>query len=145
MKHYGLHHLSLLVLALFMTACVGTDALRIHSQPEGAKLYVNSKYVGLTPQEVPQHFAGMGGPVSHVELVKEGYRTRQETITHDELIHRYFANDVQQGSRYGVGNTFDFTYPLEASGSTAPAKAPVVRRWQPASPAPRKKESQAWR
>ena len=158
MKIAMLAQLCLLPAAAILAACVGTNSVQIETQPPAAKLYVNDKYVGMTPQHVPYNFNNWVGETIKVTMVKDGYQTRKETITDKELNQATAAGHWGAlNSEYGWGNSYTISYPLESVGSAAPAPAPVVRpakapapapvarKPKPAEPAPKPPSSQSWR
>jgi hypothetical protein len=151
--------LCLLPAAAFLTACAGTHSVQIYTQPPGAKIYVNDKYVGVTPTHIPHSWNNGIGEVLKVTVAKDGYKTRKETISADDLNRAWKAGHASAlTSEYGFGNSYAINYPLEPVDSTAPAAAPTlrveassppaIRRSRPALPEPAKPRppsAQAWR
>jgi hypothetical protein len=151
--------LCLLPAAAFLTACAGAHSIQLDTQPTGARVYVNDKYVGLTPTHFPLSHNGVVGETLRVKIAKEGYQTRNETIADADLVKVWNAGHASAlSSEYGFGNSYTISYPLEPAGSSAPATAPTVhvqappqptvRRSKPApaEPAkPRPPSTQSWR
>ena len=106
------------VLALCV-GCVGTNAIRISTVPNAAKVYANGRYLGEAPVSVPSKWwAGpfyQGGDTVSVRLEKQGYRVFEKNVPWSELYHRYYQNDFTGGSEFGWGHTFPYTFHLETS------------------------------
>jgi hypothetical protein len=102
---------------LIAAACAGcgwgTNAIRISSIPDGAKVYVNGEYKGETPRTVPSKCWWNGGETVQVRLEKEGYRTFEKSIPWADLYHRWSQGDCTAGSEFGNGATFPYTFHLE--------------------------------
>ena len=104
-------------MSLAGVGCVGTSALRIHTDPDGAKLYVNGKYVGVTPDTVPVKW-GYFILYSHCDstqlrIEKDGYQPMETTITRRDLGHRNRNSDHLAASPYGSGRTYPYTFSLQ--------------------------------
>jgi hypothetical protein len=149
-----------LAFVVFLPGC-GTayNTVRIKTEPAGAQLYVNDKYVGLTPQEVKetQPFPYTTGENLRLKFTKDGYQTKEETILFSDMAARYWAGDFQAGSKYGSGQTWNYSYVL-APSPTAPAaprerpalarpsvSAQPVRHSPPPPSTPRPKTAEPWR
>jgi len=70
----------LLLITITFTSC--SSVTRINSVPQGAKVYVNEEYKGITPFDYSD--TKIIYSTSRVKLVKEGYRDFSTTITRDE-------------------------------------------------------------
>jgi len=107
------------VVLLLFAGCAGTNSIKVSTVPEGARLYANGEYLGLTPRSVPSNWWHGGGDNVQVRLEKDGYRTVEKAIPWSELNHRYWQGDLVGGSEFGLGNTFPYTIHLEPLASPA--------------------------
>ncbi|HVU26145.1 MAG TPA: PEGA domain-containing protein [Verrucomicrobiae bacterium] len=72
----------LITLAAFVAGCSSTTV--IHSKPEGAKVYLDSVYVGKTPYKHSD--MKLVGATTPLELKLAGYQTFETHLSKDEKI-----------------------------------------------------------
>ena len=112
--------------AVLMSACAGTNALRVTSDPSGAVVVANGVSIGKTPVTVPQKWAGLGGDAVKLVLYKEGYQSMEKTVSNAELAGRWLKGDKAAGSEYGLGATFPIHIRLEPKSGSAASSPRVI-------------------
>ncbi len=101
------------IMAVLLSGCAGTNALKISSVPGDARLYANGEYLGMTPRSAPSKWWTGGGDSVMIRVEKDGYKAVEKTIPWSELNHRWWQGDFLGGSEFGLGNTFLYTIHLE--------------------------------
>jgi hypothetical protein len=103
--------------------CSGNNTVNISTSPQGAKLYVNDQYVGLTPKSLSQSWRKYSGETLNLRIEKKGYKTFYKTIQNSELRNLHMSGNYKSGSEYGVGLTYDFPFILEEEpGDASPGR-----------------------
>ncbi|MBN2097382.1 MAG: PEGA domain-containing protein [Candidatus Omnitrophica bacterium] len=122
-----------LILATQTSACV-RRIVTIESQPPGAQVYLDHKYLGETPYT--EEFLYYGG--HHLELTKEGYVNFNTTLQLKAPIYEYFPLSVisELLVPWKITDQHYFKHDLQ-QGQGDQAVVYPIEAPQPSLPAPR--------
>lgn len=137
MRHYP-RLWALLLCALILGGCAGTDTVSIRTIPDGVAVYRDGTFVCDSPCDLPLKYSGATGERFTVMLKKPGFASRTFEMNRSRLTDKFLSGDFLSGSKYGAGNTFVFTYILErqagAMQAQAEASTPSSATWQTVAP-----------
>jgi len=118
--------LAIILCFLMLGACAGTDTVLINTIPNDARVFRDDTFICNSPCDLPLNYSGTTGEKYSVRLEKSGFNSMTFEMNRSKLFDKFFSGDYIAGSKYGPGNTFVFTYPLEKQAEVVPVSPQVT-------------------